>query len=75
MSNFKSAERIALCTRPIPELYNTKLPINRINSKMQECTLYVNIFFICHQNIANNSIRFSSSRETSIERTQFSLDD
>ena len=31
-----------------------RLPINRINNKMQECTLYVNIlFFTCNQNIAN----------------------
>ena len=60
MSNSKSPERVAggrfeITSTIIPELYDTKsqLPINRINNKVQECTLYAKILFTCNQNIAD----------------------
>ena len=41
MSNFKSFERVARGRFEI----TSQLPINRINNKMRECTIYVNFSF------------------------------
>ena len=39
---------------------------------MRECTINLNFFFTCNQNIAKYFIRVASSGETFIRRTQFS---
>ena len=82
-SNFKSAERVArgrfqITSTITPWIvwHEVQLPINRINNKMRECTIYVNFFFLL---ILKTSriyfIQVVNSGETTIKRSQFSAND